>query len=312
MSTDTAIQGRDRGGWTSQSRAYVERVKTILDGLADYWPLTLRQVYYQLVAAGDIANALSEYSKLSRVLAHARIDELVPWEAMEDRSRSTLVSGGWQSADAFLRDELARFLEGYRRDLLQGQPYALEVWIEKDALSRVCHRAAFPYCVPVVVAKGFASVSYAHECRLRVQANARAGKTTVILYFGDLDPSGWEMLPAMLKTLQGEMALGDLVHGVRCALLPEHVEAFNLPHSIDALKQTDSRAAKYIKRFGTLAVELDALPPPTLERFVREAIREHLDLSQFREEAEAQETESARLADLREQVRDFLEGGAQQ
>ena len=48
----------------------------------------------------------------------------------------------------------------------------------------------------------------------------------MVLYFGDLDPSGWEMLPAMMETLQNEMKLGDLVVGERCALTVEQVNAF--------------------------------------------------------------------------------------
>jgi len=101
-----------------------------------------------------------------------------------------------------------------------------------------------------------------------VERNAQNGKRTMILYFGDLDPSGWEMLPPLLTTLQDEMGLGDLVAGRRCALTPAQVEANKLPRNPDALKETDTRAKKYMARFGDLAVELDALPPATLEALV--------------------------------------------
>ena len=298
--------GRNRGGWSKAGLAYLDRVIEILDGLADYWPLTLRQVYYQLVARGAIANNLGEYSKLSRILTKARLDGYVSWDAMEDRTRATLKSGGWTDQGHFIEDELDNFLTGYRRDLLQTQAAALEVWVEKDALSRVCHNVAYPYCVPVIVARGFSSITYVHECRKRVKANADEGKRTVILYFGDLDPSGWAMLPAMLETLQGEMVLGDLVEGKRCALTVEQVGAYNLPRNPDALKPTDTRAKKYMARFGDLAVELDALPPATLESLVRGAIETNLDLSKYEVERQREEQERARIAAIRHEVNELI------
>jgi hypothetical protein len=36
--------GRNRGGWSKAGLAYLDQVIKILDGLADYWPLTLRQL----------------------------------------------------------------------------------------------------------------------------------------------------------------------------------------------------------------------------------------------------------------------------
>lgn len=306
MSDDNG-NGRDRGGWSKAGVAYLDQVIEILDGLADYWPLTLRQVYYQLVASGAIQNNLGEYSKLSRILTKGRLDGYVSWDAMEDRTRVTLNSGGWTDQGHFMEDELDNFLTGYRRDLLQTQAAALEVWVEKDALSRVCHNVAYPYCVPVIVARGFSSITYVHECRKRVEANADEGKRTVILYFGDLDPSGWAMLPAMLETLQNEMALGDLVEGKRCALTVEQVGAYNLPRNPDALKATDTRAKKYIARFGDLAVELDALPPATLESLVMGAIETNLDLSKFEAERQREERDRARIAAIRHKVKGLIE-----
>jgi len=300
------MKKRNRGNWTGKSRAYLAAVQSVLVSLRAYWPLTLRQVYYQLVAAGVIENNRGEYQKLSRILAKARIDELVPWESMEDRARSTLISGGWCDAEAFIEEQTGEYLRGYRRDLLADQTFALEAWIEKDALSHVAHGVAFDYCVPVIVARGFSSVSYVHESACRIAANGEQGKRTVILYFGDLDPSGWCMLPSMLETLQREMKLGDLVSGVRCALTPEQVEAYALPRNPCAIKEKDTRTREYMERFGDLAVELDALPPATLEALVREAIESHLDMSAFQEARDLQDEEREQIGDLRQRVHGFI------
>jgi len=285
---------------------YRHRVQQVIDDFKDYWPLTLRQVYYQLVAAGTIENNRNSYQKLSRNLSQARLDGSVPWEALEDRARSFFDLRGWHDDQQFIQDQVEEFLRGYRRDLLQSQDEALEIWVEKDALSQVCYRAAAPYSVPIVVARGFASTSYKHECRQRVLANAEAGKPTRILYFGDLDPSGWAMLPSMMDTLHDDMGLGDLVMGVRCALTVEQVSEYDLPRNPEALKGSDPRTPKYRKQFGNLAVELDALPPPVLEALVRQSIEDHLEMDLLEAERERHHLDQQRIGALRQEILDVV------
>lgn len=303
---------RNRGGWSKRAQGLLAQIRDVIDGLNEYWPLTLRQIYYQLVAALLIRNCRSSYGALSRTLAKARIDDLIPWQAMEDRSRSLLTSGGWADQGAFIQDETSDFLAGYRRDLLQGQEYRPEVWVEKDALSRVCHRAAMPYCVPVIVARGFSSVSFLNEARNRILTNRDNGQKTSILYLGDLDPSGWAMLPAMEETLVNEMDCGGLVIFTRCGLLPEQVKTYNLPTNPDALKKKDTRAKKYKEQFGNLAVELDALRPDILAGLVEESIRGVLGLSQFVREQARELQDNDRLEALRARVLDFIGKGDDQ
>src|SRR5512144_2138059 len=143
-----------------KTRTYLDTVIKTVEGMREYWPLTLRQVYYQLVAALVIDNRLNEYKRLSKLLSEARLTGELPWEAMEDRSRVYLNADGWPSKNDFARQEMRSFLEGYRRDLLQDQPARLEVWIEKDALSRIVHEVAYPYCIPVIAARGFSSTTF--------------------------------------------------------------------------------------------------------------------------------------------------------
>lgn len=289
-----------------KTQTYLNNVLEVMNSLREYWPLTLRQVYYQLVAAGVITNNRNEYQKLSRVLSMARIEGLAPWEAIEDRSRVFMPSGGYDDAEHFKQSELDNFLEGYRRDLLQTQSSRPEIWIEKDALSHIVHEVAVQYCVPVIAAKGFSSTTFKNECRKRVLRNADRGQDTVILYFGDLDPSGWEMLPAMMRTLREDMEL-DMVEEERIALNPEQVDAYSLPIQFDAIKDTDSRAKKYRQQFGDLAVELDALPPHTLKDMVKQAIERTLDLSKFEIEQELEEEDLEVMDDLKEKVTQLVE-----
>jgi len=296
------VKRRTRAGLAPASMRFIERANAVLDGLRDYWPLTLRQLYYQLVAAGDIDNSIREYKRLSRLLSDARYAGLVSWDAIEDRSRTLLPACVWRDKYNFIKDELDGFLAGYRRDPLQSQPERLEVWIEKDALRGVVKRAAHPYAVPVVAGRGFSSTSFLHQFRQRILASADNGQSTHVLYFGDLDPSGYEMLPAMLRKLQGELGLGDQVDGTRCALNVDQVEHYQLTHKPDALKRSDPRARKYREQFGNLAVELDALPPADLAHLVERAIVDHLEADTYNNEVDTGRAERTALAAIREKV----------
>ena len=295
--------------FSAKSLALIERVNDVIEDLHRFWPLTLRQIYYQLVAALVVDNNPRSYKNLSTLLTKARIHRLVDWDAMEDRSRSTLGSGGWSDRRHYVMTEGERFLADYRRDLLQSQPWGMEVWVEKDALAHICHEIAFPYCIDVVSAKGFTSTTYKHECAKRIERRGREGRPTKLFYLGDLDPSGWEMLPSMTRTMIEEMEVpADLLMPARVALNPEHVEVYDLPHSVDALKLTDSRADAYIERFGMVAVELDALRPDDLQGLLREAIENNLDLSAFERERDIQDDEVESLAELREEITKVLAG----
>lgn len=285
-------------------RVCVERINAVLDELRDYWPLTLRQVFYRLVSAGDIKNDPkgNEYKRLSRMLTKARYDELVPWEAMEDRSRLALRRPSWWDKTDFIQESMDEFLSEYHRDPLQSQDRVLEVWLEKDALSRIVQRAAAPFGVLVVIARGFISTSFMDAVRRRIEARAEFGWPTRILYFGDLDPSGWEMPLDIERRLIDRMNLAGKVDIERCALTLGQVREYQLPHKPDALKVRDPRAREYVRRFGPLAVELDALSPPTLERLVRESIERNIDMEAYRAEVEAGKAEEPFIHNLRSRV----------
>ncbi len=279
----------------NEKREYIRAVQDVIEKLRDYWPLTIRQVYYQLVSALLIPNEPNEYKRLIRIMKFARLDGLVPWESIEDRSRTFLESHGEVDKDSFIEWHSRAFLTGYRRDLLQGQAVRLECWIEKDALLTIVHSVADRYRIPVVSGRGFISVSFLNVFRDRVLANHANGQLTRILYMGDFDPSGQAMLPASMKTLQVLMELADLVGAETIALNPEQVEKYDLPHDATAMKDSDTRAVAFIKKHGRLAVELDALRPDILQGIIAESIRRNLDMAEFERQVEIEKRERVEL-----------------
>ncbi len=308
---DVAVKGdeqSERRGitWTPKRRKQADEIIAVVNGLSDYWPLTLRQIYYRLVAAGIVANTRSKYNDLSKITKQMRLDGMLPWEVMEDRVRRVSTKRGFEDSDQFIKRDLEDFLTGYTRCLVQGQENYVEVWCEKDALSQIFESVAYPYCVRCVTCRGYQSMTFLKAYADRAEAAMDRKQTPVVLYFGDLDPSGVQMFETAQQTLEDELYVIG-VNFIRVGLNPEHVVAHKLPNNPDALKWTDVRAKGYVKRFGEIAVELDALHPATLETMAKEAIEGQFDMALFEEQREVEAMERERLATIKAKVQAELE-----
>ena len=74
-------------------------IDTVMKDLWDYRPLTVRQVYYQLVSKLVIKNSLPEYKKVSRILVKLRECDLIPWSAIHDTTRTTTDKRGYSNVE---------------------------------------------------------------------------------------------------------------------------------------------------------------------------------------------------------------------
>lgn len=260
--------------------------------LQEYNPMTLRQCYYQLVSKHVIDNNANQYKRLSYTLVKARQEGLIPWDWIEDRIRQPRVVSMWNG----LQDFMDTVREAYRKDIWNTQPNYIEVWLEKDALSGIFEDITNTYGVTLVVGRGYNSWSAYKEAVERI---ARHEKPAKILYFGDFDPSGEDIVRALANGLNFD-AFGQQgtthVHEVaveKIALTKEHVLDYDLPP--DFTKKTDTRSRAFVEKYGDMAVELDALPMQTLQEELREAIEANLDLSAFSKVLCQQEAERTLL-----------------
>jgi hypothetical protein len=152
--------------------------------------LTLRQLYYQLVTKNVIENKVSEYSKLSQHLKEGRMSGIIDWSAIEDRLRVPKKVVSWEGP----KEILSAVANQFRLNHQKGQKNYIEVWVEKDALSGVLSRVTSKYHVPILVNRGYSSASAMHESFLRFKDEISAGRKVTILYLGDFDPSGKDMV----------------------------------------------------------------------------------------------------------------------
>ncbi len=185
-------------------------------------PMTVRQVFYQLVGRGVIAKTESEYNNVVvRLLARMRLEGRIPWSWITDGTRWMHKSVRYGSVEEAL--EATR--QHYRRDYWRELDEYVEVWLEKDALAGVLFRVTDEWGVPLMVTRGFASLSYVHNAAETIE---RVGKPTHIYYFGDYDPSGVEIDRNLERRLR-EFAPYSEIHFERVAVRREQIEEFDLP-----------------------------------------------------------------------------------
>jgi len=233
-------------------RKTIELIEAAYNVLAEYHPMTVRQVYYQLVSRHVIENKPSEYQKVSRILTDSRKNQFIPWQWIEDRVRQPRTVSMWQD----LPDFMGTVKHAYRKDIWNDQPVYLEVWLEKDALSGVFADITERYGITLVVGRGYNSWSAYKEAASRFAID----KPAFILYFGDFDPSGEDIVRALRESLDFFETSPEII---KVALTLEDVKEYNLPP--DFAKKTDTRSKAFIKKNGDMAVELDSLPMQVLE-----------------------------------------------
>lgn len=249
--------------------------------------MTLRQLYYQLVSRQIIENKLSEYQKLSRAMVLARQEGIIPWEWIEDRIRTPHYVSMWNGLGDFM--ETVR--GAYRRNIWEAQPRYIVVWVEKDALSGIFEDITFKYRVPLIVGRGYSSWSLKRELAEHIE---EMGKPTVVLYFGDFDPSGEDIFRDLEEAFDFFGILEQVEVLEKVALTREDIVRYNLPPN--PAKRTDPRAQRFISQHGDTAVELDALPVQVLQEKIRENIERYLDMEAFERILEVEEGERGALA----------------
>lgn len=287
---------------TAHNQERLEQVRTIINDLSEYWPLTLRQVFYQLVGQGICLNNRSQYQGLSQLLTQARIIGEIEWDCIEDRARRYIDLTGYMNGPRFIESEAENVLNNYTRNLQQTQENYIEIFVEKDALATLFRKVAERYCISVTTCRGYISADFVNKYKRRTMQNA--DRRPVVLYFGDFDPSGLNMSESLESRMLNDFDIP--VNFIRPALNVEQIEKYNLPHVDADLKRGDSRAAKHVEKYGFLAVELDALKPPDLSDIIHRAIQKQLNIDAFNFEVERYRADIDRINRIRETCVKFM------
>jgi hypothetical protein len=255
-----------------------ERREALLDIIDTGKPMTVRQVFYQATVHGLVEKAESGYAKVQTDLTVMRRAGELPYDWLADNTRWQRKPRTFDSVE----DALKATAAFYRKSLWTDADTYVEIWLEKDALAGVIYPITSMYDVPLMVARGYASLSFLHSAAEYINSLT---VPAYIYHLGDFDPSGVNAGEKIEETLR-EMAPDADITFERIAVTEEQIAEWSLPTR--PTKGSDTRS----KNFGSaISVELDAIEPNQLRQIVQDAIERHLPADQFEILKAAEESE---------------------
>ena len=146
-----------------------------------------------------------------------------------------------------------------------GQDHHVEVWCEKDAMSRVIDPVCGRFHVRFLANRGCSSSTAMYAAAQRCLEAKDRGQQPVVIYLGGHAPSGVDMS----RDVEDRLDLLTRRYGVqvvRLALNYEQVAEYQPPPN--SAKLTDSRSPPYVAMYGLESWELDALVSDAIEQFL--------------------------------------------
>ena len=248
-------------------------------------------------------NDKASYRKLTDLLARARIDGVVPWEAIEDVTRPVDLHTAFRNPGQFFRQELNNFLKGYWRNRLQSQPNHIEIVAEKLTVHTILQQVAQEHTMPLTISRGMASLPPKKAMHNRY---IRSGKKRLILLIvSDLDPAGDAIAEDLVKSFRRDFHIWR-IEAYKVALTIDQVSEFDLAPSMEA-KDTSPTYAAFVEKYGiTDAYELEAMEPSDLVDTLEAAIDEIIDIDLYNQELAAEEADSAQIIAVKKQTEQFF------
>lgn len=268
-----------------------DRHDALVEIAARVQPATVRAIFYQASVRNIVGKDEAGYRRVQRDLVTLRQTGRIPFGWIVDGTRWMRKPRTFDS----LGQALADTAQYYRRALWLRAPVYLEIWLEKDALAGTVFPVTSKYDVPLMVARGYASLSFLHEAAETIAAEDRP---VSILHLGDFDPSGVNAAEKIEQTLRTYAPDADISFR-RLAVTEEQISALSLPSR--PTKTSDSRAAGWGDRGS---VELDAIDPNVLRAIVREEIEALLPQHELEVLQEAEFSERQLLRSIARQYRD--------
>jgi hypothetical protein len=235
--------------------------------------LTLRAVYYRLIAVHGFPNSLSSYKLLVR------------W------------TKNWRTADPWLTE---KFVDYGRFPIIPKPPSTsrIEIWMEKYSTLVLLQDIIEKFGVPIQPIHGYASIS----CLRDALSRAKRRGVELIAYFGDIGPTGLDIERTTRKKMPVKLR--------KIALTWSQVRRYKLyPRPC---KPKDRRSPAYIARYGNRAFDLESLNPKILREITEKQLSKLVPpkhLRKIERERKAEEVVAELIKPLREWTSEALEAG---
>lgn len=314
--------------WVKNQEVLLNEILSILKTYSNQGIiLTSRQLYYQLVSRNIIPNAEETYKRICSFLTDGRYAGLIDWSAVEDRGRVPTKPSEWENVKSLIESAV----HSYRLPRWSNQDRYVELFCEKQAMESVLKPVAQKFHIYFGVNKGYSSASTMYDLAQRVKEQIENGKKAIVLYLGDHDASGLDMVrdireritefllngdsPVLSKELDPYndaptgcycdhdgtvMDIEDKFEVIPLALNMTQIKQYNPPPN--PAKMTDPRAKWYIQKYGNKSWELDALEPKVLMQIAEDGIEEHMDLDKYNAWIQREKDEKQALKEFGEKL----------
>jgi hypothetical protein len=285
------------------TEAFFLAVRKLVFAHRDEWPVSNRFIHYLLLNDPPLThdakpeshyrNDLASSKKLSNLLTRMRANGDIPIDCICDDERPEQTWPVYREASAFIHQQQEGFLRGYWRDLMQSQPHHIEIIVEKRTRYALAQRVARNYTIPVTAGKGYASFAPRAHIFQRYQ---QSGKDRLVLVFlTDHDPDGEQIAASFTSYMMEDFDIpARSIFAVKAALTAEQVRTLDLPSALEA-KESSPNFKRFVDKYGTRAVELDAMPGDVLEKALRDTIESVIDVDAFNLEVEEERQECHEL-----------------
>ena len=293
---------------------FLRAVQAVVERLEPFWPLTLRQIHYQLLNDPPLTltprrskfnvekkyryrNDPRFYDKLVALCVPARYRGFIPWSAIDDPTRPHFSRYGFESVQEFMQQETENFLTGYHRNRQQDQPHHIEVFGEKNTLIQIMKPVCQEYYVPLTIGRGCCSHPVWRDMAGRFQASGK--KEFILIAASDLDPAGLILADDAIRSLRN---WGIEARYHRLGVTPEQISVLNLSADFNPAKEEGAKLATFIQQTGSAKTwELEALPPEYLQEQLRQAIRSNMDIGTYKRIVDQEKKDCGDILKVRSQ-----------
>lgn len=302
---------------SEKKQEFLAAVKKVVFDLKPFWPVTIRQVHYNLLNNPPLIttpkrskfdrehyryrNDSTSYDALIDLLKPARYEGHIPMHCIDDPTRPRFIWNGYSSLGSFVETEMSNFLCGYHYDRQRDQPRHIEVFGEKNTLIQILKPVCSEFYIPLSLGRGYCSLPVWLDIAQRFRKSGKDAMTLIV--FSDYDPEGLDLGDDAIRTLRDLWGIPVDYH--RVGVNREQIDDLGIAEDFNPAKESSSRFNAFVERTGGEKTwELEALPPQYLQDLLREAILENMDGDIYEKTVEREQNEAEELQRIRLEIVD--------
>ncbi|WP_436715803.1 ParB N-terminal domain-containing protein [Roseiconus lacunae] len=296
---------------SERRKPFLTAAKAVIEKLRDYWPLSVRQVHYQMLNAPPLMqepkqskfgaehyryrNDDRSYDALVDLLTQARYTGEVNMYAIDDETRPFFHHCGFENISQFVDKQISGFLKGYHLNRQLNQFRHIEVLGEKGTLKGIIEPVCREYHVPLTLGRGYASIPVWRDMADRFRASEAYAMTLIVV--SDYDPEGMDLAEDAIRSLK---RFGVEADYHRVGVTADQIQDLGLQEDFNPAKGSSSRYKSFVERTGGKSTwEVEALPPEYLRGKLREGIESNMLMDVHRKIIEQEQRDAKELAKIR-------------